>query len=676
MTKRPIEIDDLLRIRFPHQPALSPDGTRVAFALAHLNYEKNEIQGAIWVVSTAGGTPRPLTTPEGRDTSPEWSPDGRWIAFLSNRGGKRRGWKQAAMQLWVMPTDGGEARQLTSFKTGIGEFAWSPDSRTIAFLSRGMLNEMERDPADDELIVREITRAKYKFDRQGFLDGYAHVWTVAAEGGTPVQLTTGDVDHEGMVWLPTGREIVVVANRTPQADFSFARDLWLINVTTGAFRPLTQKTGPCASPAVSPDGKWISFVGHDYPESSARNSGMWVVPSTGGTPIHLTAQWDHSVGNAVGTDVRFIPLVAQTAWSADSATIIFYSTVAGRTHLFGVGVGERSVRQLTDGDEVIEDLSAAAGSIVYQRISPTSLDELWVIDRTGRPRKLASFNDELLRELALGQSKRFNYTGVDGWPMEGWVLTPPGFDPAKKYPAILRIHGGPHAAFGEVLGHYPQLLAARGYVLVYVNPRGSQGYGEAFTRSVVTEWGTKDSHDILLGLDHVLAQGFIDPERTAVTGGSYGGFMTNWLITHTKRFRCAVTEVCISNLTSKFGTSDIGFTWGEIEYGATPWDDPAKLLAHSPIAYVKNVATPVLILANEQDHRCPIEQSEQFFIALKKLGKEATFLRFLGESHTMGSGGRPKPRVERLRRLLAWFDKYLQPVGSPSEVRSTVHTSD
>ncbi len=675
MSVRPIEIDDLLRIRFPHHAALSPDGKRVVFALAHLDSESNEIRAALWRVPSAGTAPTPFTADEARDANPKWSPDGRWIAFLSNRSGKRRGWKRAPMQVWVIPADGGEAHQLTIFKTGVSQVAWSPDGRTLAFVSRGRLDEPEQEPNEDELVVREIRRPKYKFDAMDFLEGYAHLWTVPAAGGTLVQLTSGDYDHESPVWLPTGREIVVVANRTAQADLSVARDLWAVAVETRAVRQLTHKTGPCSSPAVSPDGQWISFVGHDDPTGVARNAALWVVPSTGGTAVNLTVAFDHSVGNAVGSDVRLVPLVPTTAWTPQGDAIVFYATAAGRTHLYSVGVRERTVRQLTDGDEAIADLTAAGGVIVYQRISPTTLDELWTLGSDGHPRKLAGLNDDLLGEVEIRQPKRFAYEGAEGWPMEGWVLTPPGFDPARKYPAILRIHGGPHAAFGEALGHYPQVLAAHGYVVVWTNPRGSQGYGEAFTRAVVTDWGTKDSQDILRGLDHVLAQGFIDPERTAVTGGSYGGFMTNWLITQTSRFRCAVSEVSISNLTSFYGTSDIGATWGEFEWGATPWDDPSTLLKHSPLSYVKNVTTPVLITANEQDHRCPIEQSEQFFIALRKLGKDATFLRFQGESHTMGSSGRPKHRLERLRRLVAWFDKNLEPAGVRADARSAVHAS-
>lgn len=659
MNRRPIDIDDLLKIRFPHNAALSPDGGRVVFALARLDHEANEFRGHLWIVPVSGGEPRPFTADEARDANPAWSPDGRWVAFLSNRGGRRRGRKRAAMQLWVIPSDGGEARQLTFFKAGVSQPAWSPDGRTLAFVSRGASGEIETGEADDELIVREVTRPKYKFDAMGFLEGYAHVWTVPAEGGDPSRITEGDYDHDSPAWLPGGRETLFVANRTPEADLSFVRDVWAADAQTRALRQLTHNTGPCVSPVPSPDGGWVAFVGHDFHAKSATNFGVWIVPASGGEAVNLTAGLDRSVGNAVGSDVRLTPMFPTPAWTPDCGAIIFFSTAAGRTHLYRVEVTDRAVQQLTDGDEVVADLTAAGGQVVYQRIGPVSLDELWLLPASGEPRRLAGFNDELLAGLDLREPQHFSYTGADGWPMEGWLLTPPGFDPGRKYPAILRIHGGPHAAYGYAFNHYVALLAARGHVVVWTNPRGSQGYGEAFTRAVVTDWGGKDSEDILRGIDHAIAQGFIDPGRVAVTGGSYGGFMTNWLIGHTPRFRCAITEVCVSNLFSFYGTSDIGATWGELEWGATPWDDPGKLLRQSPLMYAKNVTTPVLIIANEADHRCPVEQSEQFYMALRKMGKEAVFLRFQGESHQMSSNGRPKPRIERLKRLLVWFDKYL-----------------
>jgi dipeptidyl aminopeptidase/acylaminoacyl peptidase len=666
MERRPIEIDDLLRIRFPHDAAVAPDGSRVIMAVARFDYDANEFRGNLWMIPTAGGAPVPFTGDEARDAKPVWSPDGRWIAFLSSRSGKRLRQKTPVMQLWAMPADGGEARQLTFFKAGVSQPAWSPDSQRLAFVSRGTLDALEADPqaADEAPIVREITRPKYKFDAMGFLEGYAHVWTVAADGGEPTRLTDGDYDHESPVWLPGG-EVVVVANRTADADFSFTRDLWGVDTRTLAVRKITYNAGPCHSPVPSPDGGLIAFVGHDFHAKTATNFGVWVVPASGGPAVNLTTGFDRSVGNAVGSDARLVPMFPTPAWTPDSSALIFFATDAGHTHLYRVGVTDHTVRQLTDGAEVVADLSVGGGTAVYQRIGPTSLDELWMLPPAGQPRRLAGFNDDLLGGLRLAAPRHFTYTGVDGWQLDGWYLTPPDFDASRKYPAILRIHGGPHAAYGDAFFHYVHVLAARGYVVVWTNPRGSGGYGEAFTRAVVGDWGGKDSRDILLGLDHVVAQGFVDPARVAVTGGSYGGFMTNWLITHTNRFKCAVTEVCVSNLHNFYGTSDIGATWGELEWGANPWDDPERLLMQSPLSYVRNVTTPVLITANEADHRCPVEQSEQFYIALRKWRKEAVFLRFRDESHTMGSNGRPQPRVERLRRLVAWFDRHLQPVSEP-----------
>ncbi len=666
MNRRPVEIDDLLKIQFPHDPALSPDGRRVVFALVRLDHDANEFRGNLWMLPVTGGPPTPFTSGEARDTSPVWSADGRWIAFLSDRGGKRRGRKKAAMQLWVIAVDGGEARQMTFFKAGVSQPAWSHDGRTLAFVTRGTADKLEtgdKSTEDDELIVREITRPKYKFDGMGFLEGYSHIWTVPLDGGDPTKRTDGDFDHDAPAWVPGGREIVFLANRMPGADFSFVQDVWATDVHTGAIRQLTRNTGPAVSLAPSPEGRWIAFVGHDFHAKSATNNDLWIVPTSGGHAINLTADFDRSVGNAVGSDARIVPMFPTPAWTPDGRALTFFATDAGRAHLYRVTVADRAIRQLTSGAEVVADLTAAAGQIVYQRMSPTSLDELWQLPPSGEPRRLAGFNDDLVAQLEITEPERFSYTGVDGWPMNGWVLTPPGFSPGRKYPAILRIHGGPHSAYGDTWNHYVAVLAACGYVVVWTNPRGSQGHGESFTRSVVEDWGGKDSQDILLGLDHVIARGFIDPERVAVTGGSYGGFMTNWLISHTDRFRCAISEVCVSNLLNFFGTSDIGATWGEAEWGGTPWDDADKLLTHSPLMYVKNVTTPVLITANEADHRCPVEQSEQFYVALRKLGKEATFLRFQGESHTMGSNGRPKPRMERLRRLTAWFDKYLFPAA-------------
>ncbi|MDR7483339.1 MAG: S9 family peptidase [Armatimonadota bacterium] len=661
MARRLITADDLLRIRFPHDPALAPDGRRAAFALAWLDAERNDVRARLWVVDTAGGRPEPFTAEGARDARPVWSPDGRWIAFLSTRSGAQRGRRQPALQLWVLPANGGEARQLTFFAAGVSDPAWSPDSQTLAFVTRGERDALEPDGDPEPPVVREVRRVKYRADGQGYLDGFGHVWIVPVAGGEPVRLTEGDFDHEMPAWLPGGREVVCVANRTPEADLSFARDLWAVGVQTRAMRQLTRHPGPCLSPAPSPDGRWIAFVGHDFHAKTATNLGVWVVPADGGDATNLTAGFDRSVGISVGTDVRLVPPVPRLAWTPSGDAILFVATDRGHAHLYAVGLHDRTVRPLTEGPEVVADFAAAAGVVVYQRILPGSLDELWILPAGGASRPLASFHDDLLAELDLTLPRPFTYAGADGWPMEGWYLLPPFFDPARTYPAVLRIHGGPHSTYGDLFTHFHHLLAAQGYIVVWTNPRGSGGYGEAFTRAVVGDWGGKDSRDILLGLDHVMAQGHVDPARVAVTGASYGGYMTGWVIGHTQRFRCAVIEVCVSNLYSFYGTSDIGCTWGEAELGTTPWDDPERLLMQSPIAYARNVTTPVLFTVNEDDYRCPAEQTEQFYTALRRWGREAVLLRFCDSSHQMSSSGRPRQRLERLRRVLDWLARHLEP---------------
>ncbi len=669
MSTRPVTIEDLLAIRMPHHPAVSPDGTRAVFAGGRFDYDGNDIRAGLWIISTGGGEPRALTVDEARDAFPKWSPDGRRVAFLSNRSGLRRGRRGAPMQLWVVTPDGGEPRQLTSFEAGVSQPAWSADGRTLAFVTRGSLEQPEGEKPPD-IIVREIARPKYKYDGLGFFDGYAHVWTVSADGGPPTRLTRGDFDHEWPVWLSEGAEIAFVTTRAPEADFSLVRDLWAAEVPMGRLRQITHSSGPCLGPAVSPDGRWIAFVGHDLHAGPATNNAVLIVPAAGGESVTLTADFDRSVVNSIWSDTRLAPLFPSIEWVDGGRAIVFYATDGGHTHLYRVEVADRTVRQITDGEETVADFSTGGGQIVYQQMSATSLDELWVLPPDGRPKRLTALNDALTAQLSVAPPERFAYAGADGWSMEGWIVKPPDFDPGKRYPAILRIHGGPHSTYGDLLNHYVQVLAAHGFVVVWTNPRGSGGYGEAFTRAVVQDWGGKDSEDIQRGLDAAIGRGFIDPQRVGVTGGSYGGFMTNWLITHTDRFRCAVTEVCVSNLFNFYGTSDIGATWGELEWGANPWHGTQVLLEHSPYWYAQRVSCPVLITANEEDHRCPIEQSEQFFIALRKLGKDAVFLRFPGESHTMGSTGRPKPRIERLSRIVAWFDQHLLTEDAPDSRRA------
>ncbi len=705
---RPITIEDLAAIRLIADPQPSPDGERIAYVVTVPDTEEDGYRSQIWIVPAAGGEAVRFTG--GRtDSAPRWSPDGRKLAFVSRRDdGTEGGKKRAKPQIWVLDTDGGEARQLTEAKNGASDPVWSPDSARIAFLSRVGDDDEDEEAGDREEAkagapgdgqegkeskekgkksdVKVITEIRYKADGIHHLLvgwGYKHLFVVdvpgaddgAADGPREArQITDGEWDDGMPAWSPDGRMLAFVSNRTPDRDFNNHADLWTVPVEGGEPRKLTETRGPAAAPAFSPDGATIAYFGHVNPEPYRRyaNFNLWVVPAGGGgAPRNLTEGFDRSLVGGVISDLRAGTPTQPPVWAPDGAALYVPLIERGIGGIGRVALAD-SASSASSGSSAVAPVLGGERDIMNfaltddgERFAFTATDalnpgDLFVCNTDGSDeRRLTRLNEPLLSGIALSRPEHFVYEGVDGWEIDGWQMKPLGFEEGRQYPLVLEIHGGPASQYGWAFFHEFQLLAARGYGVLFTNPRGSTGREAGFTVANRSRWGEEDFRDIMAGLDRALERGWIDPERLGVAGGSFGGFMTNWAVGHSDRFRAAVTMRCVSNLLSFFGTSDIGFTFIDMQFETEPWDDVQKLLKYSPISYVKNMVTPLLILHSEEDYRCPIEQAEQMFISLKKLGRETELVRFPDEDHNLSRSGKPGHRAERLRHILRWFDKYL-----------------
>jgi dipeptidyl aminopeptidase/acylaminoacyl peptidase len=643
---RAMQPDDVYRFTAAGDPRVSPDGRTVAYVVSWVDAESHDPHSAIWSVPADGSAPpRRLTVAGTRDGDPRWSPDGRWLAFTSGRG-------DAPPQLFVLPADGpGESRQLTALKQGVESPVWSPDSTRIAFSARA------HDPGDEvddasKRPPRVITRLQYRLDNEGWTEGRTHhIYVVGLDDEAPTQLTDGDHEDVMPTWAPDGFTIAFVSSRDEDWDLLPTARLYTVGAHGGVPEPRTPNDGVALMPAWSPDGTRIAYILVPGVLDDPRHGRIAVLDLASGDVTVLTA----------GLDRNAAPFPLMRGPVSDGERLVFVAEDAGRAPIFSVPAdGSRSPAVELDADGYLSGFDLAGGTLAYAASTPTRFSEVFVGDR-----QLTDVSAGFLADIDLATPEPFMAISADGTEVPAWIMRPHGFDPDALYPAVLNIHGGPFTQYGERFFDEFQMYAAAGYVVVYANPRGSSGYDESWGRAIRGPveggpgWGSVDFDDLMAVTDEAIKRcPFIDGERFGVMGGSYGGYMTSWIVGHTDRFACAISERAVNDMASEDGSADFaGFFRGYV--GADFWAAPEVYRRISPIAYAEQMTTPLLILHSEDDLRCPINQGEQLFTILRSLRREVEFVRFPGESHELTRSGSPTHRVQRFEIVLGWLDRYL-----------------
>lgn len=643
-------------------PRVSPDGRWIAFVVTSVDLESNEYRSRVWVAGADGASPpRPLTAGDARDSRPRWAPDGRALAFVSHRDGK-------GSTLHVLPFgEPGEVTTVVSWPEEIEELAFAPDGARLAFTARLRDEETYGKDADKDRPARRIDRLVYRYDSIGWtVDRPRHLFVVPADGSArPTDLTPGPVDVAGAAWSPDGTRLAFSSGRHDTWDLDLAVDLFAVEARDGAEPQQLTPTGQAYSrPSWSPDGTRIAFVWSDRMNLPV-NGQVGVlhldeVPSSGQL---LTTSLDRHCA-------PYLAGAREPVWAGDD--LFFQAEDRGSTHIYRVPAGEGGKPELVSGgDRVIGGFDLAGGALAFTAADPSSLAEVFAAAPSGGgERQLTTIGRAFVERVTPSLPERFVATSADGTEVEAWIIRPSSLEPGVRYPTLVNIHGGPFTQYGQRLFDEFQIQAEAGYAIVYSNPRGSSGYGEAWGRAIRgpkaavdpgTGWGSVDFEDVMAVTEEAVRRfDFVDGDRLGVLGGSYGGYMTSWIVGHSDRFKAACSERAVNNMLSSCWTSDIGPFFDSGYLGVSYLDDPAELLRVSPVSYVKNITTPLLILHSENDLRCPVEQAEQLFVALRLLGRDVEFHRFPGESHELSRAGAPKHRVQRMELLLDFFDRHLK----------------
>jgi dipeptidyl aminopeptidase/acylaminoacyl peptidase len=698
--KRNITEKDLFDFVWIGDPQISSDGSRVAFVRVTVNEKKDGYNTSIWSVPVAGDEAPHQLTKGYHDSTPRWSSDGKFLLFL--RATEKDG-KPEPAQLAVLPTAGGDSFVFTDLPKGAGNPVWAPDGKTIAFTSETNTEDLARQekkksaekpgsppPAttEHESDIHVITRAVYRQDNEGYADPKhaTHIWIVTAphsaeEKVKPRQLTTGRFDEENAIWSKDGSQIYFTSTRIDEPYYELPRtDLYSVAAAGGkqvkiSTIDLNTQLGPDSGVlSLSPDGKRIAFVASTtQPINSYTQPDLWVLDLLqNAKPRNLTANLDLDVGGFLIADSapprargRNTPI-----WTADGKGLIEVYAKEGRANLALFDAANGEVKDLTSGNQGVMSFRAApdTSKLIYIISTPTRINELFVLDRAtpgASPKQLTHINDELFSKLNLTEPEEIWYDSFDGKHIQAWLQKPPDFDPHKKYPLILNIHGGPHTAYGYIFDHEFQWMAAKGYVVLYPNPRGSTSYGQEFGNVIQYHYPGEDYKDLMAGVDEGIKRGYVDEKKLGVTGGSGGGLLTNWVVGQTSRFAAAVAQRDIASWEDWWYSGDFTLfqpNW----FKAPPFEDSDDYRARSPISYINTVKTPMMFILGEADYRTPPGAGgEQMFRALKFRKIPTVMVRFPNESHELSRSGQPWHRVERLQHIVGWFDHWLMGVPKP-----------